>query len=191
MEVYEAIIGRRSIRRFKQWPISREFLRKLVNAARLAPSALNLQPCEYIIVDHPKILDDVFSALGWASYIAPEGNPREGERPVAYIVVLVNTKKRETGGEVDAAAAIENILLAAYAEGVGTCWVGSVNRERLRGILGIPERCRIDSVIALGYIADVPVTEEMKDSARYWKDEKGMLHVPKRNVQDILHINGY
>jgi len=191
MDVYEAIIGRRTIRRFKQQPVSREFLRKLVNAARLAPSAQNLQPCEYVIVDHPRLLGDVFSTLGWAGYIAPEGNPKEGERPVAYIVVLINAKKRETGGEVDAAAAIENILLTAYAEGVGTCWIGAVNRERLRGILGIPEGCKIDSVIALGYMAETPAIEEMKESVRYWKDEKGVLNVPKRNVQDILHINGY
>lgn len=191
MDVYETIIGRRTIRRFQQRPLGRELLKKLVDAARLAPSASNLQPCEYIIVDGPRLLGDVFSTLGWAGYIAPEGNPKEGERPVAYIVVLLNKKKRETGGEVDAAASIENMLLTARAEGVGSCWIGDVNRERLGMILGIPESCKIDSVIALGYMAETPVLEEMKESVKYWKDEDGVLHVPKRSIDDIIHINGY
>jgi len=191
MDVYETIIGRRTIRRFQQRPLGRELLKKLVDAARLAPSASNLQPCEYIIVDSPRLLGDVFSTLGWAGYIAPEGNPKEGERPVAYIVVLLNKKKRETGGEVDAAASIENVLLTARAEGVGSCWIGNVNRERLGMILGIPESCKIDSVIALGYMAETPVLEEMKESVKYWKDGDGVLHVPKRSIDDIIHINGY
>ncbi|MGQ9513985.1 MAG: nitroreductase family protein [Thermoproteota archaeon] len=191
MDVYEAVIGRRTTRRFKQDALSREILLKLVNAARLAPSASNIQPCEYIVVDDSTVAKDVFQTLRWAAYIAPEGNPKEGERPVAYIVVLLNRQKRETGGEVDAAAAIENILLTAYGEGVGSCWIGSVDRENLAKILHVPEHCKIDSVIALGYPAEKPVLEELTGSVRYWKDKDGVLHVPKRKLQDILHFNKY
>lgn len=191
MDAYEAIISRRTIRRFKQKPLGGELLRKLVNAARLAPSGSNLQPCEYVVVDDPRLLEGVFATLRWAGYIAPAGNPKEGERPVAYIVVLLNSQKRESDGEVDAAAAIENIMLAARAEGVGSCWIGSVNRERLGEALGIPGHCRIDSVIALGYMAEAPVVEELNGSVRYWKDENGVLHLPKRRIDDILHMNRY
>lgn len=192
MNVYEAAIKRRTIRKFLQKPIPMEILVKLLNAARLAPSAGNLQPCEYILVTDKSLLDSVFSTLKWARYIAPEGAPKEGERPVAYVVVLVNTKKASEGGEIDCAAAIENIVLTAWEEGIGSCWIASVDRNRLREILSIPEYCKICFVVALGYKAEEPVVEEMKDgNVKYWKDEKGVLHVPKRRLNDIAFMNHY
>ncbi|MBO3840655.1 MAG: nitroreductase family protein [Candidatus Brockarchaeota archaeon] len=192
MNVYEAAVSRRTIRKFLQKPIPMEILVKLLNAARLAPSAGNLQPCEYILVTDKSLLDSVFSTLKWARYIAPDGTPKEGERPVAYVVVLVNTKKAGEGGEVDCAAAIENMILTAWEEGIGSCWIASVDRDRLREILSIPEYCKICFVVALGYKAEEPVVEEMKeDDVKYWKDEKGVLHVPKRRLNDIVFINSY
>ena len=191
MKVYEAICKRRTIRRFSQEPVPKEILEKLIKAARLAPSAANLQPCEYIVVDEPSLVANVFSTLRWAGYIAPRGDPPEEERPVAYIIVLLNKEKVKAGGERDAAAGIENIVLAALEEGIGSCWLGSIERETLRGILNIPNRCDIDSVVALGYPKESPVVEEMKDSIKYWKDDKNILHVPKRRLQDILHWNKY
>ncbi|MCD5397554.1 nitroreductase family protein [candidate division NPL-UPA2 bacterium] len=191
MNVYEAILKRRTIRRFSQKPIPPEILDKLINAARLAPSAANLQPSEYIVVDEPGPVSQVFSTLHWAGYIVPEGNPPPGERPVAYIIVLTNNKKAEMSGVNDAAAAIENILLAALEEGIGSCWLGSIEREVLQKLLDVPDHCLIDSVIALGYPRESPAVEEMKDSIKYWKDEEGLLHVPKRKLADILHWNKY
>lgn len=191
MNVYEAIRERRTVRRFKQEPISREVLDKLIDAARLAPSAANLQPSEYIVVDKSSLVDRVFSTLSWAGYIVPRGNPPEGEKPVAYIIVLTAREKTKMSGVSDAAAAIENILLAAREEGIGSCWLGSIERETLRKILNIPKHCLIDSVIALGYPHESPVVEELKDSIKYWKDEEGVLHVPKRKLADILHWNKY
>jgi nitroreductase len=93
MNVYEATIKRRTIRRFKQKPIPLETLKKLVNAGRLAPSTANLQPIEYIIIDGADLVENVFETLKWAGYISPAGNPPQGERPVAYIIVLANKKK--------------------------------------------------------------------------------------------------
>lgn len=192
MNVYEAAVKRRTIRKFLQKPIPMEILLKLLNAARLAPSAGNLQPCEYILVTDKALLESVFSTLKWARYIAPEGTPKEGERPVAYVVVLVNTKKAGEGGEIDCAAAIENMILTAWEEGIGSCWIASVDRNRLREILSIPEYCKICFVVALGYKAEEPIVEEMKDDdVKYWKDEKGVLHVPKRRLNDIAFINSY
>ncbi|MCK4261895.1 nitroreductase family protein [bacterium] len=191
MKVYEAICKRRTIRRFSQEPVPKEILEKLIKAARLAPSAANLQPCEYVVVDEPGLIEQVFKTLRWAGYIVPRGDPPEGERPVAYIVVLLNKEKVKAGGERDAAASIGNIVLAALEEGIGSCWLGSIERETLRGILNIPNRCDIDSVVALGYPKESPVVEEMKDSIKYWKDNKNILHVPKRRLEDILHWNKY
>ena len=191
MSVYELILRRRTIRRFKQQPVAWPVLEKLVNAARLAPSGGNLQPCEFIVVDEPELVVSVFTTLKWAAYIAPRGTPPEGERPTAYIVVLINTEKRKSGGETDAAAAIMNIILMAQEEGLGTCWIGSVERERLQKLLAVPEYCIINAVVALGYPNESPVVEDLTGSVKYWKDEQGTLHVPKRRLRDVLHRNGY
>jgi nitroreductase len=85
MGIYEAAVRRRSIRRFKDIPISREILKRCVNAARLAPSAANLQPLEYIIVDDDQLLPQVFSILKWAAYISPEGDPRGHVNPIGHV----------------------------------------------------------------------------------------------------------
>ncbi|MCK4401057.1 nitroreductase family protein [bacterium] len=191
MNVYDAIVNRRSIRRFKQKPISSEILKKLVNAGRLAPSGANFQPCEYIIIHDKKLVNKVFGTLKWAGYIAPEGNPKQGEQPVAYIVVLINREKRTIGGEHDAAAAIENIILTAMEENIGTCWIGSIDRTSLRRILNIPDKCEIDSVLALGYPNESPKAVHMKDSIKYWKDAEGVLNVPKRNLEDVCFFDEY
>jgi nitroreductase len=191
MSLYELIISRRSIRQFKPAPISRNVLMKTVNAGRLAPSAANLQPLEFIVVEEEEFRTKVFPCLKWAGYIAPEGDPKPGQEPQAYVVILVNTRVREKGFEWDVGAAVENMILAAWEEGIGTCWLLSVNRESLRSLLKIPEHFRIDSVLALGYPAESPVIEDMKDSVEYWKDQKGCLHVPKRRLEDVIHYNTF
>ena len=193
MDVEEAIRKRRSIRRFEDKSIPQEVLRDLVDGGRRAPSAANLQPLEYIAISDPDLLKRIFPLLKWAGYIAPEGNPPPGKRPAAYIVVLANTEIRPAGYEEDIGAAIENIILGALRRGIGACWLGSIDRDGLRGLLNVPQEMRIDSVIALGYPAEAPVAEDIpKDgSIKYYKDSSGRLHVPKRRLEDILHINGY
>jgi len=191
MDTIEAIRKRRSVRRFRQEPVPLPVLEELIDAARLAPSAQNLQPLEFIVVHDEKIVRSIFPNLLWAGYIYPAGNPPSGEEPTAYIVVLLNGNVRDKGGEHDAGAAIENILIAATAHGVGTCWIGSVNRENVAELLHIPEHCRIDSIIALGYPAESPVMEDFSHSIEYWKDTNGVLHVPKRKLSQLLHCNFY
>lgn len=187
MSLYDFILKRRSIRRFRQEPIPYSILEKLVNAARVAPSAGNLQPLEYIIVDDKGTCAEIFLNLRWAAYIAPRGTPPEGKRPTAYIVVLVNKNIKVKNYERDVGAAVENILLAALEQGVGTCWIESIERENLRQILKVPASHEIDSVGALGYKAQESVVEEMTDSVKYWLDNHETLHVPKRKLTDILH----
>ncbi|MBS1258626.1 MAG: FMN reductase (NADPH) [Candidatus Scalindua arabica] len=191
MNVYEAIIKRRTIRRFKQKTIPFETLKKLVNAGRLAPSSANLQPIEYIVIDGSDQVEKVFGTLKWAGYISPAGNPPPGEKPVAYIIVLANKKKNPGNCERDAAAAIENMILVAMEEGIGSCWLGSIDFNKLTDILELPEHIKIDSVLALGYSNESPRIEEIKDSVKYWKDETGTLHVPKRKINDVLFYNKY
>ncbi|NSW89796.1 MAG: nitroreductase family protein [Firmicutes bacterium] len=186
MSVYEIILRRRTIRKFKQEKIKREVLLKLINAARHAPSGANLQPIKYVIIDDPERVEKVFAHLKWAGYLAPYGDPKEGERPVAYIIVLADTAIRRSGYELDIGAAIQNILLAAEEENIGTCWIGSVDREAVKSILNIPGQYIIDSVVALGYKAENPVVEDENGSIKYYKDGNGVLHVPKRKLEDII-----
>jgi nitroreductase len=191
VNIYELIVQRRTIRRFQPRQLSEELLTRMVNAGRLAPSAANLQPLEFLVVTERPQLDRVFATLKWAGYIAPAGDPPEGARPVAYIIVLINTEIRPQHGEVDAAAAMENMILTALGEGVGSCWLGAIDRDQLRALFNIPAKYQINAVLALGYPAESPVLEDMVDSVKYWKDEHGTLHVPKRKISEIIHFNQF
>jgi len=193
MDIFEIIKTRRTIRLFKQDPISEEVLTELLEAARCAPSAANCQPLEYIIVTQTEKVTAVFDQLAWAGYVRPRRDPPASKHPVAYIIVLVHTEKALAEfGKVDAAAAIENILLAAQGKGIGSCWLGSINRDELREILDIPDKYDIDSVVALGYPDEAPVMEDCKgDSIEYYLDDKDVLHVPKRPLPSITHINKF
>ena len=193
MSVYKAILRRRSIRRFQKRKIPFGILRKLINAARVAPSAANLQPCEFIVVNKREIVDRIFPTLRWAGYIRPKGNPPEGCEPAAYIVVLINRRKKphQAFAQADTAAAVENILIVAQDYGLGSCWLGAIDRVKISNILKIPKYCEISYVIALGYPDEKPRTERLKKSIKYWKDKRGTLHVPKRSLKEILHRNRY
>ena len=184
MDVWQAIRGRRSIRWFKQEPISKVLLVELVEAGRCAPSAANRQPLEFIIVNSEEQRSKIFAQLAWAGYVRPRRDPPAGKQPVAYIIVLVNRERALAKfGSVDAAAAIENILLAAQGNQIGSCWLGSIN---------IPDKYDIDSVVALGYPDEQPIMEDCKgDSIEYYLDDKDTLHVPKRPLPSITHMNKF
>jgi nitroreductase len=189
MSVYETIVSRRTIRQFKPRAIPKDILENLANAGRLAPSGANLQPLEFIVVDDAAIKKEIFPCLKWAAYIAPQGNPRPGQEPAAYVILLVNEEIRPQGFEWDVGAAMENMILTAWEEGIGSCWLLSIERDRLRQILSVPENYRIDSVLALGFPAEESMVEELTDSVKYWKDAQGQFHVPKRSLKDVLHRN--
>ena len=196
MDLFEAIKTRRSVRRFKRRPLDRAVLTVLLEAARCAPSASNRQPLEYIVVDEPAVVRKVFEQLAWGALVRPRRNPPKGGEPAAYIVVLVNEDVAVKGfGSVDAAAAIVNILLAAQAKGIGSCWLASVQREKMQQILQIPAKLEINSVVALGYPDEQPIMEDAKDDSaeavRYYLDDADRLHVPKRRLSSISHLNEY
>lgn len=192
MNVYSAIQRRRSIRRFKNQEISDSSLVKMVDAARLAPSAANIQPLEYITINNRKTCDKVFPLLKWARLIEGGDTPGEEQLPVAYIVVLINRQLSPRGGSHEVGAAVQNILLAALEDGIGSCWIRSFNADKLTEALKIPDHCKADSVIALGVPAESPVTEpSRKHEVKYWRDDRGLLHVPKRKLGDIIHREKY
>ena len=185
------ILSRRTIRRFQPIPVDRWIIRDVLEAGRLAPSAANLQPLEFVLVDNQQVVRRIFPCLRWASYIAPRGTPGPGQEPTAYVVMLVNLGIRDEGFEYDVGAAMENMILAAGGAGLGSCWLLSIDREAIADILGVPPGYRIDCVLALGYPAESPVAEEMMDSIKYWQDEEGVLHVPKRSFRSVCYFNRF
>lgn len=191
MDVIEFIKSRRSIRRFSQEKLSRELLTEFIEAARHAPAGANIQSLEYIVVDDPGPCAELFEALAWAGHIKPKRNPAPAQRPVAYIIVLSDNSVKQHAA-VDAAAAIENILLAAWGRGVGSCWLGLIDRKKISQIFGIADKYNVDSVIALGRPAEKPVAEDAKSAdTKYYLDDNDILHIPKRTLKRILHFNKF
>jgi nitroreductase len=184
---YEKIRSRRTIRKYLQKAVPEQVLLKCVDAARLSPSGGNLQPLRYVIVNDPKLLKPVFDTLSWAVYL-PEYYPTEEEMPQAYIVLLLDKNGRTPIH--DASIAAMSISMVAYDEGVGSCILASVDREKLRDVLNVPEGLTVSLVVALGYPAENPVVEPVKDGAiNYWLDENAVLHVPKRDLKDVVSWN--
>lgn len=188
-ETIEALIRKnRSYRRFHEdVPIARETLLELVDLARLSASGGNLQTLKYILACEPERNAIVFSCLTWAGYLTDWDGPEEGERPTGYIVVLHdNAISRRP--DCDHGIAAQSILLGATARALGGCMFGTVNRNRLRSELRIPETCDILLVIALGKPKEQVVLEETgpDDNIEYYRTADGVHHVPKRPLDRIV-----
>lgn len=184
----ELIKGNRSYRRFHQdFPVSRETLKGLVNLARLSASAANLQPLKYLLSWEPEKNAAIFSCLAWAGYLKDWPGPAAGERPAAYIVILGDTQISKNFG-CDHGIAAQSILLGAREQGLGGCMLGSIQRDRLRQLLQIPETMDILLVIALGRPQETVVLEEVgpDGNIKYWRDAAGVHHVPKRRLEEII-----
>jgi len=188
MMLRDLILKNRSYRRFDgATRLDTAALRELVDLARLSPSGGNLQPLKYILVNDAHGCALVFPHLAWAAYIKNWPGPGEGERPTAYIVILLDTGIKENAG-CDHGIAAQSILLGAVERGFGGCIVGSVHREALRESLRVPERYDIKLVIALGMpIERVELeTAEPGGDIKYWRDGDGTHHVPKRPLDEII-----
>ncbi|MEN8203833.1 MAG: nitroreductase family protein [Bacteroidota bacterium] len=183
----DLIVRNRSYRRFDQSvPISMELLREMVDAARLSASGRNMQPLRYMLFNDAADCARIFPVTAWAGYLKDWPGPEEGERPSAYIVQLGDLELTDDWWCDDGIAA-QSMLLTAVEKGFGGCIIGSVQREKLRSILRIPERYKIIQVLALGKPAEEVVIEEVKDGdIRYWRDDKGIHHVPKRSLEDLI-----
>ncbi|MGB2706483.1 MAG: nitroreductase family protein, partial [Candidatus Omnitrophota bacterium] len=186
--IRDLILKNRSYRRFRQdFAISEKTLRTLVDLARLSASAANLQPLKYILSSGPQKNALIFPHLRWAGYLKDWRGPREGERPAAYIVILGDTRISKSFG-CDHGIAAESVLLGATEKGLGGCMIGSIDRDGLRKALKIPSRYEILLVLALGKPKEKVTIETAKNSGdiKYWRDTKGVHHVPKRKLDDII-----
>jgi len=187
MNIFDLIKSRRTIRKFQSKPISDELLLKYVDSARVAPSGANMQPLKYVIVKSPDMVNKVFENVKWAGYLAPQYNPKDNERPTAFIVVLADTNIRASGYDTDVGAAVENIILTALEDKVGACWMAAINREEIGKLIDIGEDYIISCVVALGYSMESPKEVKVQDgNIKYYLDENGTLCVPKRSLDEVL-----
>ncbi len=187
MKFEEVVYKRRTIRRFKQDPVPLETLKKLVDFALVAPMAKNVQAMDFIIVKNPEIREKLFPLVGWAGSLPQEQRtPEKGREPTAYIIILVNNDVKPAYVDFDVGAAVENILLGAVSFGLGSCWMGNVRFQKLKALLEIPDFYVIKQVISLGIPDEESMMEPFSDSFKYWKDEKGNMHVPKRALDDVI-----
>jgi nitroreductase len=187
MKLIDLIRSNRSYRRFHQEvPVPMELLRDMVEAARLSGSARNMQPLKYMLFNATEECERIFPALAWAGYLKEWPGPSEGERPSAYIVQLADLELA-TDWWCDDGIAAQSMLLTAVEKGFGGCIIGSVQRENLRKTLGIPDRYKILQVLALGKPAEQVVIDKVKDGdIKYWRDEQGVHHVPKRSLEELI-----
>jgi nitroreductase len=162
MEVFEAIRNRRSIRSFKKSEVSDNDIERLIEAASCAPSAGNIQPWEFIVVRDPHQRYELSVAALNQSFIE--------EAPVAVVVCADQTRSEKGYGSrgkdlyciQDTAAAVENLLLAAYAVGLGACWVGAFEEEMVRKTMRTPKHVRPVAIVPIGYAAQAPKTRRRR-----------------------------
>jgi nitroreductase len=190
MQMLENLIRKsRSCRRFYQNKVVNiHTLEGLVNLARLSASAGNLQPLAYILSCNAKKNEEIFSCLTWAAYLKDWPGPEEGERPSAYIVVMLDLTISKDPG-CDHGIACQSIMLGAREKGLAGCMIGAIDREKLKQVLNVADQHKILLVLAIGKPKETVVIEPVLDpdkSIKYWRDEKGMHHVPKRSLQDII-----
>jgi nitroreductase len=183
----DLILRNRSYRRFHEAErITDNQLREWIDLARLSSSARNAQPLKYILITEQEQCDGVFPLLSWAGYLKDWGGPVPGERPSAYIVMLMD-REITMNRFCDDGIAAQSIMLGAVEAGYGGCIVASVKRAELQKMFGLDDRYEIIQVLALGKPAETIVLEELKDgNYKYWRDEKSIHHVPKRSLDELI-----
>ena len=160
--VFDTILARRSIRDFQDKPVEREKIEQLLKAAMAAPSACNLQPWAFIVVDEPEALVSLKSATGKCLHNAP----------LAIVVCGIN-KHSPWGGEgwmQDCGAAVQNMLLTGVEMGLASVWIGGADGKAISAELAIPDDVHPMCIIEFGYPAyeRVPLTW-YTDEAVHWQ----------------------
>lgn len=176
----DLVVRRQSVRKFEERPVEREKILTCIEAARLSPSAENVQPCRYVVLDEPERVKgfsaQVFSGLyrytRWAAN-APVLIAIFAERDI-----IANRLGKQIQGThyylIDIGIAGEHLVLQAEELGLGTCWIGWFHAKNAQKYLGIPRGCRVVSLLAMGY-------------PKYKKKEKR----EKKKMEEILYFNYY
>jgi nitroreductase len=158
MDVYEAIALRKSVRAFQDKDVPEDVLLRLLNAARLAPSAGNRQEWRFVVVRDPATRRKLAAAARNQTFV--------GEAPVVLACCAETDGHRMTCGQlcypIDVAIAMDHLSLCAVAEGLGTCWIGAFHEQQVKETLGIPEEVRVVGLMPLGYPRDPGPAEKKR-----------------------------
>jgi len=166
MDVFKAIKTRQSVRSYKVTPVPEEKLKKILEAARLAPSAHNEQEWKFIVVKDTRKRQQLAEAALKQEHIA--------EAPVVIVAVATDPEHILSSGvpayALDLAIAVEHMALQAVEEGLGTCWIGAFNQEKVKEVLSIPKQCKVVVLMSFGFPADKPrekVRKNLKEIVSY------------------------
>ena len=153
MSLLDVILRRRSIRRYENKEIPKDVLDKIVEAGRQSPSAANRQPYHFVIVTDSEIKKELKGRFSRFLKDAP-----------VVIVGCANPKALLTGkwATVDTTIALENMVLAAWSLGIGSCWIESFNEEKAKKLLKIPENWKVVALVTFGYPAETPKPRKKK-----------------------------
>ena len=155
MSVFDVILSRRSIRRYEKKEIPQDVLDKIFETGRQSHSAANRQPYSFIIVNDSEIKQKLSGTFSHFLKNAP-----------IIIVGCANPKALLTGkwATVDTTIALENMVLAAWSLGVGSCWIGSFNEQKIKELLTIPKDWKVVALITFGYPAETPKARKKKQT---------------------------
>ena len=150
MTVMEAVRLRKSVRSFEDKPVEDEKLHSVLEAARLAPSASNRQEWRFVVVRESEMRKKLASAARNQAFV--------GEAPVVLACCAETDNHRMACGQlcypINLAIAVDHMTLAAVELGLGTCWIGAFDEDKVKQLLGIPDEIRVVELLTLGYPAD-------------------------------------
>jgi len=160
-ELLEVIYRRRSVRKYEKKPIPEEILKAILDAGRLAPTAKNLQPWHFIVVRDPEIKRKLIFT-DWNNFIEE-----------ASVVIVGCGEMDKKWAVVDVAIALQNMVIAAEALGLGSCWIGAFEEEEVKRALGVPDHLKVVAMITIGYPAERPEPP------------------PKKKLEEIVHFEKF
>jgi len=154
MSLLDLILSRRSIRRYENKDISEEVLQQILETGRQAPSAANRQPIHFVVVNDHDLLKNLCDTL-FSRFVK--------YAPLA-IVGCADIKSLLTGKSavVETTIAMQNMVIAAWTLGLGSCWIGACNEEKVKELLKIPDKWKVVALLTLGYPAEQPKPRKKK-----------------------------
>jgi nitroreductase len=151
MSVFDTIKDRRSIRTYKDEDIPKDRLDKLMEAARLAPSAGNRQIWKFIVIENEKIKNQLVTACNNQAFVGT----------ASHVIAGIGDPDQKWH-QVDLAIALEHIVLEAVELGLGSCWIGAFNEEKVKRILKIPQDKKVVALLTVGIPAESPAARPRK-----------------------------
>lgn len=187
MDVMQVLNTRRTYRAFTRKPVPQDVLSDILEAARTANCGANRQSLRYAVAQKPEDVAKLCEWSKWAGAIPNgAGTPGPDRRPTLFVVVLQDTAV-PGHSDIDVGIAVASMTTAAWAKGVGSCIIGTLDRARTAEWLELPGSIQVHTGIAFGYPAHkstvVPMESERKN---YWRDENGDYFVPKYALEKIV-----